>query len=493
MATWCPKLAPRGLEVFNCYSPFVLVEGARKSGKSLAIDHKLLRHAVENDGARIGIISKSKGSGKIGVWSDLIDPGGIVDQWREAGVEYAVEPKYEADSKMAYFRIRTPPTRTNPKGGEAEFQLHSLYNEKEVEKKFKDSRFSCIYLVEADRFDERRTFDALRLQLRALRVPASRYQMILDTNPPELGQDHWLYDVFFKHPEKNMTTIHFGLDDNPFITPEEKRGVYDAYKHDKNLLDRYYYGKWVKASANGVFADVYLPNIHVVGELSKTADVTDYNARDDWSILRPDPEAVTFEEGWDIGDVNFGYVMGVPRYHALKDIVCYDIIDELAYTNTRAGIDDIVDEVMDRRKYWQDWHTVRNGVSRVRWISWSDSSSLRHRITVNGTEAMELSRKSNRMINLGGVRKGSGSIARRKDLLKRLLFEQRIYISPICRNVIDMIKYIQGKPGMAIDLESPHKHIFDALTYMLGYGIPEANGQAERMRKRESRSLSLTL
>ena len=481
MAVWRPKLAPKGFEVFNSYAPYLLVEGARKSGKSLAIDNKLVRHAIENDGARIGVISKSKGSGKIGVWADLIDPGGIVDQWKEAGVEYAVEPKYEADSKMAYFRIRTPPTSKNPKGGEAEFQLHSLYDENKVEEKFKDSRFSCIYLVEADRFERIETFSSLRLQLRSLVVPASRHQMILDTNPPEEGVDHWLYKLFFKSPDPDMATIHFDLDDNPFITPSEKQGVYDAYKHDKALLDRYYYGKWIKASAHGIFADVFLPNIHIVGEIPSNADVTDYSSRDQWPILRPDPEAKIFEEGWDIGDVNLGYVIGVPRWHPIHRVICYDILDELAYTNTRAGLEDIVDEVLDRRKYWEKWHNEQNDFPSVRWASWSDSSSLRHRISVNGTEATELFRLSEKKIRLGGVKKGSGSVARRRDLLKRLLFEQRLYVSPLCKNVLEMLRAIKSKGSFPIDPESKHKHIFDALTYMLGYGIPDNNERNDRL------------
>jgi hypothetical protein len=493
MAVWVPKLAAKGFEVFNNYTQFLLVEGARKSGKSISIDHKMVRHAIENDGARIGIITKSKGSGKIGVWSDLTEPGGIIDQWREAGVEYAVPPKYDPDSKMAYFRIRTPPTSRNPKGGEAEFQLHSLFWEEKVEQMFKDSRFSMIYLVEADRFEHKKTFSALRLQLRSLRVPENRHQMILDTNPPELGTDHWLHDVFFKAPDKNMATIHFGIDDNPFLSASEKQGVYDAYKHDKNLLDRYYYGKWVKASAHGVFADVFLPNIHIQGELPADADLSDYESRDDWEILRPHPSCRQFEEGWDIGDVNLGYVMGIPRYHERSGTLCYDIVDELVYTNTRHGLDFVVDEVLERREYWQDWHTKINGIPGVRWTSWSDSSSMRHRIGINGSEAMEISRLSNRRIHLGGVRKGSGSIGRRKDLLKRLLFEQRIYVSAICKQTIAMLKYIQSKPNQPIALDSPHKHVFDALTYMLGYGIPENTGRTKRNDDTPAEHYSITL
>lgn len=480
MAVWSPGLAPRGFEVFNNFVRILLVEGARKSGKSIAIAHKLIRHAVENDGAVIGIFAISKSAGKVGAWNDLIARGAAIDQWREIGVEYAVEPKYEADSKMAYFRIKTPPTASKPKGGEAEFQLHSVNNENQVEGKVKGSRFSCIMVSEADNFTKASTIMALRSQLRSYLVPESRFQLILDSNPPEEGVDHWLYEMFFKNPDDKTGTVHFSIDDNIFFTAEQKKELYDTYKHDKSLLDRYYYGKWVKASAHGVFADVFLPNIHIVGEMPSYADPLNYAQRDSWPILRPDPEAKIFEEGWDIGDVNFGYVIGVPRWNPVHRVICYDILDELAYTNTRAGLEDIVDEVMDRRNYWAKWHREQNEFPNVRWSSWSDSSSLRHRISVNGTEAVELFRLSDKKINLSGVKKGSGSVGRRRDLLKRMLAEQRLYISPLCKNVLDMIRSIKSKNSFPIDPESKHKHIFDALTYMLGYGIPDNNERNDR-------------
>jgi phage terminase large subunit len=496
MEPWLPTLSPKGLEVFNNYHRLLLLEGARISGKSISAEHKLLRHAIENDGAVIAIITSSKATGDVGIWADLTCPGGIVDQWiaGQNGISYAVPPRYKPDSKMQFFRLRTPPTEDSPYGGEVEFQLHSIFDEKEVERKFKSSRFTMIYITEADNFKRQATLSALRAQLRSFRVPEQRFQIILDTNPPEEGTDHWLHDVFFKKPEANCHRIHFGVDDNPFISANQKQEIFDIYKHDKNLLDRYYYGLWVKASMDGIFSDVFLPNVHVVGALPPRADVTDYESRDQWSILRPDAESFTFEEGWDIGDVNLGYVMGVPRYNEVKQVVCYDIIDELCFTDTMASLSDVVDEVEAKREYWSKWQAEQNGLTRIRWSSWSDSSSLRHRITVNGTEATEIFRLSQQKIKLGGVKKGSGSVARRKDLLKRLLFEQRIYISPICKNVIEMLRAIKGKQGLPIDPTSKHKHIFDALTYMLGYGIPDNNGQQlSKMNRKPMPAVSLAL
>lgn len=483
MDVWFPPISKKGVEVFNDYHKFLLVEGARKSTKSNSIEHKLMRHALENDGARIGIFVKTKSTGDCGPWNDIIGPGGIIEKWVEGenGIAYAVPPKYKEDSKMAFFRLRTPATEECPYGGEVEVQLHSVFNEdpKVVEARYKSTSFSMIYLCEGDAF-QRSTFTFLRSQLRSFKVKSSNFQFIIDANPPEEGRDHWLYEVFFKNPGEDFNRIHFDIDDNDFFTDQEKLAVYQDYEHDKVLLDRYYYGKWVQASTDGIFSAVFLPDIHVVGKIPVASDPLDYEERDDWVILRPDPDAGTIEEGWDIGDVNFGYVMGVPRFHPIHRVVVYDIIDEMCYLNTRIGLNDVVDEVESRREYWQNWQAKQNEITNVRWLSWSDSSSLRHRIGINGTEADEIYRLSGRKMVLKGVKKGSGSVARRKDLLMRLLFERRIYISPLCKNVLAMIRSIKGRPGMAIDLESPFKHVFDALTYMLGYGLPESNKKQER-------------
>lgn len=485
MEVWLPPISVKGFDVYNDYHKFLFVEGARRSTKTNSIEHKLMRHAMENDGAIIGVFVKSKATGGGGIWNDLTCKGGIVDTWIAGGqgVSYAIEPKFKQDSKMAYFRLRTPPTEDRPLGGEVEFQLHSVFNEnpKAVEDSFKSTSFTLIYLSEGDSFKQS-TFTFLRSQLRSLFVPSSRFQMILDANPPEAGKRHWLYEVFFKHPDKNMHRIHFGIDDNDFYSPEEKQAVYDDYKHDKTLLDRYYYGKWVEASTEGIFAGVFLPEIHIVGEIPPLADPLHYEERDKWVILRPDSEATTFEEGWDVGDVNFGYVMGVPRFHPIHRVVIYDILDELCYLNTHLGAPDVVEEITNRREYWQSWQTKENGISKIRWTSWSDTSSMRHRFVIGGTEAVELYRLSNGQITLRGVNKGAGSVRRRKDLLMKLLFERRIYVSPLCVNVLAMLRSIKSKQGFAIDPESPHRHIFDALTYLLGYGLPEGNVKNDRMR-----------
>lgn len=494
MAThWHPPLAPKGEELYNAYERYVLVEGARLSGKSIGCAHKILRHCLENDGAIVGVVAHSKATGGQGAWNDFIGKGGIVDQWRanRPGIGYVVKPSYKQDSKMPFFRLSTPPTKAAPKGGEVEFNLVSIFNEVDVEEKLKSTRFSMIYLTEASHFKSRAVFAALSLQLRSFTVPNEKCQMLIDTNPPDEASKHWLHDVFFKNPTHEMKRIHFGIEDNPFISQSQRDSLKAQYEHDKNLLDRYFHGLWVEASTGGVFSDVFNVEQHVIGELPPGTYVTDYEARDEWSILRPDSDTVQIDEGIDIGDVNLAYTMASSRYNPLRKLVCFDFLDELVYLDQRYGLSDVVGEIEDRREYWSKWQLEQNGIPRIRWETSSDSSSMRHRIIANTTESAEIYRLSNRTIALKGVRKGAGSVARRRDLLKRLLFENRIYVSPICKNIIEMLKYIKSGQGVPIDLNSPHKHIFDAMTYLLGYAVPEANGRADRGPREKMRAFSM--
>ena len=50
-------------------------------------------------------------------------------------------------TKMSYARVR------NAYGGESEVQLHSLENVWEASAKFKGTRFSLLWLSEADQFE----------------------------------------------------------------------------------------------------------------------------------------------------------------------------------------------------------------------------------------------------------------------------------------------------------------------------------------------------
>ena len=100
-----PLLSPKGYQVFNDYTRTSLVEGCRKSGKSIAIANKVMRHAYETDGAVVAIICKTLKNAKGGVWRDLTEF--VMPGWVDAGIVKLVEgPKMEPDTKMHFFTVR---------------------------------------------------------------------------------------------------------------------------------------------------------------------------------------------------------------------------------------------------------------------------------------------------------------------------------------------------------------------------------------------------
>jgi hypothetical protein len=467
------------------------------SGKSTTLAHKAMLHAMRNDGALIGVMVKTKSSAERGFWSLLTKRGGIVDQWIESGAcgGYTVPPSFSQDSKTARFRVRIPPREPGGEPGESEFQLHSINREDQhhLEAQLKEGHFSMLLLIEFAHCKSRGTFAYLSALLRHHRIAYEQFQVLIDVNPPMEAKKHWLYPMFFEEDEPNRREFLVPIEDNIFISPAQKQQVYKDNQHDKNLLDRMYYGLWVEANSDGVFMPNFLPNIHVRGEIDPGDDISDHEQRDRMAILRPEDGAYQFEEGWDIGDRSLGYVMGVPRFIEDPGWVAYDIVDELCHSAMDVGLESMVDEVLNRREYWSNWQARFSNpkVPSIMWKSVSDSSSMRFRSNSRRSEAWDVSLLSGAQIRLAGVQKGAGTVGERRDLLNRLLFEKRIFISPLCPNVINMIKYIRSVQGYAIDPNSPHKHVFDALTYMLAYGIPRATRAAGMPDEPSNRSFTM--
>jgi len=460
---WRPRMTKRQFDVFNEYSRYLLVEGCRKSGKSIGILHKIVRHCCENDGAVFAVVSFTKTTAKSGSWEELTkERGGIIDEWISAGMtSWVAKPGHQSDTKTAYCRIRSY------NGGESEIQLHSIKSDDitKIEERFKDTNFSGVYIVEADKFKTATIFTALASQLRSRMVPGNRLQMILDTNPPEEGEDHWLFDQFFKNPSPRHKTIHFNIEDNTFLSDDEKQTLYQLYSHDQALLDRYYYGKWVKDHRRGIFSKEFREEFHVIGEIAP-------EGVEESELLRPHSNCWEIHAGFDLGDVNNAIVIGVPRI--IGESTGYDIIDEIVYRkDQRVSLDRLCDEFCEKMDYWENWMRVRYSRDRVRWMFYSDSSSLRFKSSIQSNEATVIYKRTNGRVNLIGVPKGAGSVANRIRMIRRMLFDGHLYVSALCPHMVDCLKYMRRGTGHAqIDPEDPRKHVFDALTYMISYGRP---------------------
>lgn len=462
---WAPTLIPKGYTVFNSYLRYLLVDGPRKSGKTLSCLNKICRHLWEHPGSIVGVVAKTARNAKAGVWSDLINF--VVAQWIEAnfGFVYDTEPKMAVDTKMSYFRIRS---RT---GATSECQLHSIEYSDEAQAKFKSTRFSMLYLSEADLWESSEVFDVLADQLRVIHMPFEAHQMIVDCNPPEDGEDHWLYDVFFQRggvmlqPDKKSDyqqrfgRIQIVLDDNTLLDPREKQELIDKYRHDQNTYNRWVLGLWEKNTQSALFKEVFRRDFHIRGRC--------VGAEDTWEVIIPDGQSHYLYSGWDLGDTNHAAIIACTR--DLDGDKVWEIIDEIVMLHRKVSIADFTEIFMTRSEYWEAVLKGEYNITEPRWRHWSDNSAMRFRAASDSYDELIVRDASDGKVVLHGVRKGKNSVKDRVSVLRKLLFQNRFFVSARCKHVIRMIEKLPpGKTnGEEVDGSSPHKHVFDALTYLL--------------------------
>lgn len=433
-------------------------------------------------GSDIIILTRTLAKGEAGVWRNLTKAGGVIEKWQKAGFAkyYSKNSKEGGPGFAAASKVPTIKLSTGPGKPYSTIQMLTLAEDEKVEDKLKDANCDLGYAVEADSF-ERHVIDTFRMCLRSTLVPYHAQKLILDMNPPAEGVRHWAHR-FISNPNDDEIAIQFPLEKNCFITEEEKLSVLQAYAHDQNRVRRFYYGEWVEMSDNACFTDVLNENLHIVGEPMRPED--NYSNLDSKVILRPWLGAFQFDMGWDIGDKNTAVTLMSPRQQG--DALCYDILDEVCILGQRVTMEEFLQQVIAMMDYWQEYMRSENGVKEPMWRHYSDSSSMRERMNLSGSEAQMISNMTNGRINLSGVQKGRSSVDARLSLLRRLLFENRIAVSSKCENVIQMLRHLppakskelSDKTGgkrlilEGVDKDSEHKHSFDSVTYCASVCIP---------------------
>lgn len=451
----------------------MLIDGPRCCGKSIGMHHKVIRHCFDNENACVGIIAKTLKNGKQGTWKQLTQDA--IPEWIKAGIglKWIKEPTMEADTKMSYCKI------SNRYGGSSEIQLHSLEYENDCSDKFKDMSFTMIHIVESDKHRSREVFDILSLQLRSHTVPDSQMQLICDSNPPSNAKRNWMWEVFVLKSglteedtaaATRIDRIHMTLEDNPKAPPALIESLKATYRHDKTRYQRFIEGAWVEDSEDGHFVDVFRADVHVIGD-------TTGRDKDQWTTLVPQ-NTIELLIGFDLGDIYHAAVMMAKR--TVKDQCVFDVFDELVVINQKISLADFTEAMLEKMDYWEVFMKEEYKIEKpINWKCWSDTSAMRHRSALGSHEQLEVYKLSNRRIKLHGAFKGKGAISERISLLKKLLFEDRIYFGAQCFNCLDMIRGLRsGLKKIAslktddIERGSPFKHVFDAMTYVLAEEAP---------------------
>jgi hypothetical protein len=485
---------------------FTLVEGPRFSSKTVGCLHSIPWHLWNTQsvpGMMLGRTTTQNSDG--GPWQLLIEQ--VLPVWEDGdfGFEVVTPVRMEAVTHKFYFET------TNKFDSVSRFYLESLDVEAEAEKKFKGKNYSLIYIPELSHYKSRKTFDVLQECLRpSINTPDQFHRMICDTNPADEGEDSWIWRLWFWFrtvdldnldtetkeelnlnnvpPDKYATTIRalkrlqenlavhsYTIDDNIFITQDQKDEQFAKYAHDKDLLDRYYYGKWVKASGDGLFKEVWRPNIHAIGEKPMPGTEPEF--------MIPEQECIELGGGWDISSRRNAAVALIEpvsveceqrdQKTGEKQIILqpgFKIMDEYVSLGRQQVISSIADDIFEKVQFW-------NGLCKLppRWEHWSDNSSFDISGQTETSEAQDIFRLTGGLVELRSITslkqmaiKGHSGVEKRIDLIQRLLFEGRIWVNANkCPNIMEMFSAIKRNAKGKLSTTSVFKHAFDAISYYI--------------------------
>jgi len=474
--------------------------GARVSGKTWGVEHTVMKHAWRNQ-ARIAIITKTTRTGSLGVWPELT--GVIFDEWVNARIGsdkadfgWAEKPRENSVTKMHTASIY------NRFGGKSQLVLFPIEHPSDAKDKLMSTAWSMVWLSEGHLYKDtkdakaRDIFDTALGQLRLPTVPWEETAMLVDTNPPDEGTQHWLYDVFFrervmtewpdyfteetieavKARQQQMGVFRFPIESNTFLHPGLRAQIIAQYAHDRFAYRRFVNSEWIDGVVTGVFSGIFTRNLHVAG-------TCDHKDRAEWEVIPPvDTQEAVLEgglplllSGWDPGDANHAWVCLQPVY--IDDEVAFRVIDELVITRGTTSIDEFTVLVLEKMRAIE-----KMAGFKVVWRHYSDSSAFEFRAAIRRkdlpldadmTDAAIIESASEGEILLEGSAevKKPGWQRRRVNFIAQLMRQGRFVVSAQCTAVIDMCSTLRKATGGGaktfLDPEQPAKHPFDATSYAI--------------------------
>lgn len=487
---WIPDINPKQLDALNDYHRYLLLEGTKYSGKSVASTHKITRHLWETDRAEVAVMARTIKSAKsAGIYVEIC---AAIEEWMKHGYFYGkwIKPgpqTSDGTSKVPFATVK------NMHGTISRISLFNCQEDEEVEIAVKGARYSMVYFGELTNFRNRVVFDATISQLRCLHLPYEAHQWLADCNPDVRGEASWIYQLWFEEKFRPPTTpgektfredvhsIHFDLSDNPKLDPREVENLKASYAHNQDFYDRYVLGKWTASTLDSHFSDIFLPNIHIIGDAASAN-------KDNWEMLVPSENSNVFCGAFDPGDVNHSWHLFSERI--VNNALTFDVIDELVFLKTRISIEDFTYLVLEKMDYWEAYMLREHAVKELIWRHWSDDSVFNFSSAANSYDALIIRNVSEGRINLLAANKAKGAVRLRVELLRKLLFQKRIFFSAQLFDTIRMLKGLKrGSSNVNfIDPLDPLKHIFDSLTYgLMGEAPMDAQNRSRpKVEKRSS-------
>jgi hypothetical protein len=475
---WYPSVSKRQAELLAESSHLIVdVEGPRKSSKTVGACHRLARHLWECPNARAAMAGRTLTDNfDGGTWQLMCEQ--IIPEWIESGIGM----KWHKEPKISQLTHKMECAVTNAHGGVSRLQLDSLKNEREVERIYKGRMYSAIYMTEAANFKRRASFEIMLQCLRGFGEDwKNHFIFLIDTNPAEEGQSHWIYQLFhvfrrmtrkeieeaFPHTVEAMIALRdklaiyrFAVADNIWMSESDKQELEAQFMlSGADVYARHWLGEWKSSAADSAFARVWRPEIHVCGDMATVADPNP-------AILIPPGDCVTLYTGWDLGDIHNAIVIAEKTMEGKpnEEQPVFKIIDELVMIDTPIKLEDLTLEFMDLMRWWEEeiGHPVK-------WVHWADSSAMSGFQSISASnEAKEVFRASDQAIELVGVTKGPNSVVKRLQLTRRLLFANRLFISARCEQLIQTMTMLKtNAQGSLKRTGDPLRHAFDAMSYLI--------------------------
>ena len=505
---WMPPLTETGVRLFFCEKKYMLAHGERGGGKSIAALHKLVKHAYDNNGAAVCIATLVRSSATLGgAWTKLTSV--VIPQWQDGwtdaegnfheGLGLEGEGKdgeiiYKMDdSRNRYFWIKTRD------GGWSMFFLRSLMHGEHIQSRMKGMEFTAFFFDELTEAETEEYFIHPIQQLG--RIPGVQPQFYIGAcNPPEEGEDHWVFKRFFigfdnpadKKPKKrtDYETFHFPMTENYFMAPAEKEeylaNVYEACRNDPTAEDRLLKGIWrKKPSGKGIFKDYFDRQIHVKGNAEKKMFIIPQGRIIDIGYdIGTANTAITFlqkvltgrGEGWSI----FDEIVLVERYVPIPNLAPI-LLKHMNYWCERTGIPFLFNHIGDSGSFDQmrpdgsydarkleecvhkelmDNHALYPGLHHL--IEWEMVRDL-----VNGG-LKKTGKPLAVFFKMVPCPKPAESVPTRVRIAISRLQSEELIVSAKCERVIAMFEnldYDEKKSLHHPKKSSPYKHALDSTTY----------------------------
>jgi hypothetical protein len=484
---WFPPMGAAGKEIFHCYKKFMLAHGERGSGKTFACLHKLVRHLYDNDGAMACITVVTRSSAILGgAWTKLQK---VLHIWQD-GIGLEGEGKGgEIVFKMDDGRNRFAWIK-NSHGGWSMVFLKSMQHADQIKERVKGMEFSFFFFDELTETDDERYFTDTIQQLG--RLPGIYPQQFLGAcNPPDEGEDHWVYGRFFtgfddpnsKIPKKRKDygVFHVPMTENVFMDNKDEyiATVMEACRNDPTAYDRLILGVWTrKPTGKGLFSEYWRRALHARGSIEKQQYII--------------PSGTVIDIGYDIGSANTGIVFEERLQTRKGELTSW--FDEIVLVEKYIPIPQVAPMLLGRMNYWcgrtkrplffnhigdsASFDQMRpDGSYDARKLEEEVLKELKahperypylNHVMYENPDAPEAERKfREKPVRMRPCEKPDGSVMARVKMLISRLQAELIVVSARCVRVIEMFENIPQHPEKPYHPvpTSRHKHAFDAGSY----------------------------